>query len=176
MHRILLLSALVVTPVWWVVCVALYLAALLGYLEVERGGFVPEFFITVGVGCLAGWALKLNEGTDVTPRPYVVALCLAGFLCGMVQTATNWEMMFGSLSDGVASGELGDRYLNNHGKRTRDLTEEEYQWMEAAGQRWRCAFFVMFSSICLGMTLHAWRVRGTPPAASESARPLSAAP
>lgn len=168
MLRAFILSAVVVAALWWFGCVALYAATLAGQGSSEP--LVVALFVgSAVVGVLAAQALRLSGGAKLPPSsPLAIAVCVSGFLCMGVQTAVNWRTVIGDLSGGALSGEPGDRYLNSHGTRARDLTEEEYRHAQAAKWRQMTAFSVCFSSITLGMALHSlavWRARqaGTEP-------------
>src|SRR5262245_8419182 len=129
-------------------------------------------FGSMAVGLLAVQALRLSGGAKLLPSsPFVIAVCVAGFLCMGARATANWRIVFGDLSGGALSGEPGNCYLNSHGTRIRDLTEDEYQYARAAKWRQATTFFVMFSSIALGMALRAWQVSRTPGAAV-AARPV----
>jgi hypothetical protein len=147
---------------------------LTGVSERSESLLLPLMFGSMAVGILASQALRLADAAQLMPRPAVAAVCVAGFLCMAAQTAVNWRTVFGDLSGGALSGDPGDRYLNSHGTRVRGLTEEEYQYAQAAKWRQTAAFFAMFSSIAMGMALHArqvWRAHqvaaGTAPPQSE---------
>jgi hypothetical protein len=159
MRRFVIFSVVPAAAAWWLGCAALNVTVLAGLSERTEFLTLPLLFGSMAVGLLASQALRLSGGAKLPPSsPFVIALCVAGFLCMGVQTVANWRVEFGDLSGGATSGESGDRYLNSHGTRVRDLTEEEYQYVQAAKWRQTTAFFVMFSSIVLGMALHAWQV------------------
>ena len=159
MRHILIPSAVVVAAVWWLGCVALYMTVLAGFSERSESFFLPLFFGSMAAGLLASQTLRLSGGAKLPPSsPTAIAVCVAGFLCMGVQTAVNWRVEFGDLSGGALSGDPGDRYLNSHGTRVRGLTEGEYQYAQEAKWRQMTAFFVCFSSIALGMALHARQV------------------
>jgi hypothetical protein len=63
---------------------------------------------------------------------------------------------------GVPSGPPGDRYLNDHGRRVRALTEEEYQRVERWWVVQASAFAAGVSGIILGFILHVRRLGVAP--------------
>lgn len=85
------------------------------------------------------------------------------FVCGL------WPMVVGSGvpgtyrfsfgEGGVPTGEPGDRYLTDHGRRVRLLTEEEYQRTQEWAAVERSGFTAGFSGMVLTFALCVRRLR-----------------
>jgi hypothetical protein len=124
-----------------------------------------------GVGAAIIWALYWPHRSGPAPvlpqPPSVVALIVLSFVMMM------WPMVVGSgvprthpfsfgRDMGVPSGPPGDRHLNNHGRRVRALTEEEYQrYREWEGVR-ESGFSACVSGIILAYALSYRRLRAAP--------------
>jgi hypothetical protein len=153
-----------VTAALWAYCLAAHLLVV--------AGLSPPVIDPLIVGAVAVpaiwvfcWPYRGRPFPNVRPPWYAIALMAASFLCGM------WPMAIGSgvpgdrpvFGDGgVPAGDPGDRYLNDHGRRVRAITEEEYQRI----RRWdvvrTSAFAVACSGIVLGFVLHLRRLGVAP--------------
>jgi hypothetical protein len=143
---------------------ALYAVCCLGLhivIAVARPGPLPNsviailFFLTMGVAAAAVLTLmKLpRRGKNgPSPRRHIAALAVAALAFGF------WPMLAGSgvpntgfnplVDSGVPSGPPGDRSLNDHGRRVRGLTEEEFQRAKA----WQTVIWTGLMASFSGMT------------------------
>jgi hypothetical protein len=163
--------------IFWLVGLALHLAAVGGAASLFPSNFfVVEFIVTAAVAIVVlNVAAYPRREADATPRWYCYALGAAAMVIMM------WPMVLGSgvagthplafgNDVGVASGLPGDRHLNNHGRRVRNLTEEEYQQVQEWQTVQHTGFFAGITAMVLAGALYFQQMRK---AASEE-HPLTA--
>jgi hypothetical protein len=150
---------------WVAVCVAAvsWVAALALHVVAVGGGtsqFPPyyqvwSFLLTTGVATSALWIARGGRTDDPPATPWY---CYAPGAAALITAL--WPMAVGSgvanapyilpFGDtGMPSGPPGDRYLNSHGRRVRNITEEEFQRVEA----WERVVWTGIMAGIAGMTL-----------------------
>lgn len=95
----------------------------------------------------------------------VPALLYPLVVMGVLSLTGGWGYV-----EGAPSGEPGDRSVNNHGKRVRELTEDEYQRYLLDDQRRQTALMSGFALSTFGVTLIP-RPRPVPPPADTPPAP-----
>jgi hypothetical protein len=152
------------TAAMWAYCLTAHLSVVAGLAPPVIDPLIVGAVVAPAIWVFT-WPHRGGPFPGVRPPWYAVALMTASFLCLV------WPMAVGSgvpgdrpaFGDGgVPAGEPGDRYLTDHGRRVRALTEEEYRRV----RRWEAvrtsAFAVGVSGIALGFVLHLRRL-GTAP-------------
>lgn len=122
-----------------------------------------QFFACFAAIAASSWAFL--PGLRVMKSPPMLLLLVIGsgivFTTGygcITQTASG--TLFGS---GVPAGEEGDRYLQSHGKRLRDISEQEYQRAKLNDARQWSAANAMFSFLAVVISVVPLRPKASPP-------------
>jgi hypothetical protein len=136
----------------WVYCLTAHVLVVAG-----EGPTVLHPLVVGAIGTATIWAVHwpYRKGTfpDGPGPRFFVPLVVFSLACGLWPMAVgsgvpgDKPMLFGD--GGVPGGEPGDRHLNNHGRRVRDLTEAEYQ----RTQDWDVVRKSGFSACISGMVL-----------------------
>jgi hypothetical protein len=172
-----------VAALYWVCWLGLHLlvTAVGGVPSIPRSFFALDVFLTIGVATAVLWVTR-PAGRAEWPgsRWYYGPLVVVALICGL------WPMVVGSgvpgthrfsFGDvGVPSGESGDRYLNNHGRRVRSLTEDEFQRVEAWRTVEETGMMAGFAGMILVGALYFQQVRSEPNSAQQPTPPHNSPP
>jgi hypothetical protein len=166
-----------VAAVYWVCCLAIHLG-----VAVTRMGSLPSslsafgFFLTMGVAAAVVFITKPAGRGENSPAPrwYVAALAVPALICMLwptvVGSGVSNTYKFSFADRGVATGEPGDRYLNDHGRRVRALTEEEFQRVQVWEAVEKTGMMAGFAGMVLAGALYFQQVRRAPnPALQQTA-------
>lgn len=125
---------------WVGVCLAAHVAAL--------AGAPADWFANLILGCTAAalvayWA---GPGRKVVGTERPVGWVRGGlFAVGLLYAMLFGLVMIWYSGGGVPGGEPGERYLHSHGKKLRDISDEEYEQRRQDSRRQTTAAAVGFS-------------------------------
>lgn len=149
-------------------CLWAHVTALCGHLVGLR---VELFLVNFAAVAAASWVC-LPSLRRPTSLPLLLIVLV---VCGVVYTNVYWFVIAAvsghGTETGVPSGDECGRYLQNHGKVIRELSEEEYRTHLLNGDRQWTATCAVFSFLAVGVSLIPPRKGVTPPRADTPPAP-----